>query len=52
MQVNFTYDERVEDGLYAAKAMDIIKQYIQNPKTLCPPAEESADAPPKIADRG
>jgi hypothetical protein len=38
IRVKYTYDERVEDGLYAAKAMDIIKQYVENPQTLDSPA--------------
>jgi hypothetical protein len=52
IQVKYSYDERVEDGLYAAKAMDIIKQYVQNPKTLCPPAEEPVGMASEITDRG
>ena len=34
MEVKYSYDERVEDGLYAAKTMEIIKGYVENPSKL------------------
>ncbi len=34
MEVKYSYDERVEDGLYAAKTMEIIKNYVENPSKL------------------
>lgn len=34
IEVQYSYDERMEDGLYGAKSMEIIKGYIENPKTL------------------
>jgi len=31
VKLKFTYDERVEDGLYAAKALELLKTYMQSP---------------------
>ncbi len=31
VKLKFTYDERVEDGLYAAKALELLKAYMQTP---------------------
>jgi hypothetical protein len=36
MTVRYTYDERVEDGLYAAGAMAVIKQAMESPASLLP----------------
>ena len=30
--VKFTYDERIEDGLYTAGALDLFRQYFENPQ--------------------
>ena len=34
MTVSYTYDERVEDGLYSAGAMGVIKDVVENPAVL------------------
>jgi hypothetical protein len=34
MKVKYTYDERIEDGLYAAITMDGIKRQLEDPKQL------------------
>ena len=34
MNVNYTYDERVEDGMYAGIAMDRLKAKLENPREL------------------
>ena len=34
MNVNYSYDERVEDGMYAGFAMDRIKEKLENPQKL------------------
>lgn len=34
MNVNYTYDERVEDGMYAGIAMDRLKEKLENPEKL------------------
>ncbi len=34
MEVKYTYDERVEDGMYAAISMQIIKEGVENPEKL------------------
>jgi hypothetical protein len=32
--LRFTYDERVEDGFYAARALDLLRGYVEDPGTL------------------
>jgi hypothetical protein len=34
MTVNYSYDERIEDGLYAAITLDVIKEGVENPEKL------------------
>jgi len=34
MNVNYSYDERIEDGMYAGFAMDRVKEKIENPEKL------------------
>jgi hypothetical protein len=34
MIVNYSYDERIEDGLYAAISLDVIKESMENPEKL------------------
>ena len=34
MNVNYSYDERIEDGMYAGFAMDRIKEKLENPQKL------------------
>ena len=34
MDVQYTYDERVEDGLYAAASMGLIKDKLEDPEAL------------------
>ena len=34
MNVNYTYDERIEDGMYAGITMDRLKEKIENPEKL------------------
>jgi len=34
INVRYNYDERVEDGLYAAKALSMIKEWIEKPESL------------------
>jgi hypothetical protein len=34
MNVNYTYDERVEDGMYAGITMDRLKEKLENPEKL------------------
>lgn len=33
VRLKFTYDERVEDGLYAAKALELLRKYMEQPGT-------------------
>ncbi len=34
IHVRYNYDERVEDGLYAAKALGMIKEWVEKPESL------------------
>ncbi len=34
MTVNYSYDERIEDGLYAAITLDVIKEGVESPEKL------------------
>jgi hypothetical protein len=37
-KLRYTYDERIEDGFYAARALDQIKAELENPERLARPA--------------
>ena len=37
-KLRYTYDERIEDGFYAARALDQIKAELENPEKLARPA--------------
>lgn len=34
LELKFTYDERIEDGLYCARALERFKEYVENPAWL------------------
>jgi hypothetical protein len=34
MKINFSFDERIVDGLYAGNAMRLMKKYVENPELL------------------
>ena len=31
VKIKYTYDERVEDGMYCARALDLFKRYVEDP---------------------
>jgi hypothetical protein len=39
----WTYDERVEDGLYSYYSLEMIRNWIENPETMVEPVELSED---------
>ena len=39
MKVTFTYDDRIADGIYCGKAIDLFKGFVENPEQLEKPAE-------------
>lgn len=36
MTIRYSFDERIEDGLYCARALDLLKRIIENPETIEP----------------
>jgi pyruvate/2-oxoglutarate dehydrogenase complex dihydrolipoamide acyltransferase (E2) component len=32
--LKFTYDERIEDGLYCARSLDLLRELIERPEKL------------------
>lgn len=42
VKVTFTYDDRIKDGIYCARAIDLFKEMVENPETL--------EMPPKIEE--
>ena len=43
VEIKVTIDERIADGYYFARALDIFKHYIENPETLFEPSAESKE---------
>lgn len=39
MDVCWTYDERIEDGLYSSYSLEMIREGIENPESLVPPVD-------------
>ncbi len=39
VKVTFTYDDRIADGIYCGKAIDLFKGFVENPEQLEKPAE-------------
>jgi len=34
VELKWSYDERVEDGLYCAKSLELLRQYVEAPESL------------------
>jgi hypothetical protein len=34
VKVTFTYDDRIADGIYCGRAIDLFKEFVENPETL------------------
>jgi hypothetical protein len=45
MTVRFSFDERIADGMYAARSLDLFRQFVENPSLLEQP-------PPPLDGRG
>ncbi|MBN2626214.1 MAG: 2-oxo acid dehydrogenase subunit E2 [Spirochaetales bacterium] len=44
VKVTFTYDDRIKDGIYCARSIDLLKKMVENPALLeTPPALEDVD---------
>jgi len=43
VKITFTYDERITDGIYCARAIDMLKDYVENPEKLETPFKVSQD---------
>ena len=41
--VAWSYDERMEDGLYSYHALEMVRHWIENPETMDEPAELPED---------
>jgi hypothetical protein len=39
VKITFTYDDRITDGIYCARAIDMLKDYVENPEKLEIPLE-------------
>jgi len=51
LQIRWTLDERIIDGMYAGEAMGLVKKIMEDPeKYLGKPAEVAAGAAPALAD--
>ena len=49
LKMTFTYDDRIADGIYCARSIDILRDYIENPEKLEVPLELS---PEQLASLG
>jgi hypothetical protein len=41
--MKYTVDDRISEGVYAAKALSLFRDYIQHPKNLAEPPELSQE---------
>jgi hypothetical protein len=39
VKITFTYDDRITDGIYCARAIDMVRDYVENPEKLEVPLE-------------
>ncbi|HTO22353.1 MAG TPA: 2-oxo acid dehydrogenase subunit E2, partial [Spirochaetia bacterium] len=39
VKVTFTYDDRIADGIYCGKAIDLFRGFVENPDQLATPLE-------------
>ncbi|MDR1747809.1 MAG: 2-oxo acid dehydrogenase subunit E2 [Spirochaetaceae bacterium] len=39
VKVTFTYDDRITDGIYCARAIDMVRDLVENPEKLEVPLE-------------
>jgi len=39
LKVTFTYDDRITDGIYSARGLELVRDFVENPEKLETPAE-------------
>lgn len=44
ISIKWSYDERVDDGLYAAKSLELVRLRLEDPETWCGPIAPAEDA--------
>lgn len=50
-QLRYTYDERVEDGLYCARALEALRRRVEDPEASYGPPGAAGGSPPRAGDR-
>jgi len=48
VKITFTYDDRITDGIYCARAIDMLKDLVENPERLETPLELTGEALSKL----
>ena len=48
VKLTFTYDDRIADGIYCARAIDIVRELVENPANLETPLELTAEQIEKL----
>jgi len=48
IKVTFTYDDRITDGIYCARSLDMVQDLVENPEKLEAPLELTAEQIEKI----
>jgi len=48
VKITFTYDDRITDGIYCARAIDMVKDLVENPEKLEVPLELTQEALSKL----
>jgi hypothetical protein len=43
VKVTFTYDDRIADGIYCGRAIDLLRSFVEDPRPLETPPELSED---------
>jgi pyruvate/2-oxoglutarate dehydrogenase complex dihydrolipoamide acyltransferase (E2) component len=48
VKITFTYDDRITDGIYCARAIDVMRNFVENPEKLEVPLELTAEQLEKL----
>lgn len=48
VKITFTYDDRITDGIYCARAIDMLRDFVENPEKLEAPLELTAEQLEKL----
>jgi hypothetical protein len=43
VELTFSYDDRISDGIYAGKSIDLVRSFVENPEPLLAPPEFTAE---------